>query len=177
MTAVVGLYRGMVTVTLRFRGQTLKSPIMKTKPRDPIRLRQLAPESNRCNQNGTPQSMSRLWVSTVASCSGNWLRYVQRRSCLRGSPSPQFRPRQFTVFRAKNYRTEARILDEFGPHTLQKRTLKSGRKKKERKSNADPRCELPANGRSRENNPSLTHPQCITVTGLAITTFNVYSLC
>ncbi|KAF9652177.1 hypothetical protein BDM02DRAFT_3089587 [Thelephora ganbajun] len=39
----------------------------------------------------------------------------------------------------ENYRTEARILDEFGPHTLRKRTLKSGRKKKERKNNADPR--------------------------------------
>ena len=39
----------------------------------------------------------------------------------------------------KNYRTEARILDEFGPHTLLKRTLKSGRLKKERKSSGDPR--------------------------------------
>lgn len=45
------------------------------------------------------------------------------------------------VFHVKNYRTEARILDEFGPHTLQKRTLKSGRKKQERRSNADPRGE------------------------------------
>jgi len=43
------------------------------------------------------------------------------------------------AFHVKNYRTEARILDEFGPHALQKRTLKSGRKKKERKSGADPR--------------------------------------
>jgi len=47
----------------------------------------------------------------------------------------------YPVFHVKNYRAEARILDDFGPHTLQKRTLKSGRKKKERKSNADPRCE------------------------------------
>ena len=47
----------------------------------------------------------------------------------------------YLVFRVKNYRTEARILDEFGPHTLLKRTLKSGRKKKERRSNGDPRCE------------------------------------
>jgi hypothetical protein len=49
----------------------------------------------------------------------------------------------YPVSRVKNYRTEARILDEFGPHTLQKRTLKSGRKKKEKKSNADPRRESP----------------------------------
>jgi hypothetical protein len=41
----------------------------------------------------------------------------------------------------KNYRTEARILDEFGPHTLQKRSLKAGRKKKERQGNGDPRRE------------------------------------
>jgi len=47
----------------------------------------------------------------------------------------------YPVFHVKNYRTEARILDEFGPHTLQKRTLKSGRKKKEKKSSADPRRE------------------------------------
>lgn len=45
------------------------------------------------------------------------------------------------VLHVKNYRTEARILDEFGPHALQKRTLKSGRKKKEKKGNADPRRE------------------------------------
>ena len=45
------------------------------------------------------------------------------------------------VFHVKNYRTEARIL-ELGPHALQKRTLKSGRKK-EKKSNADPRGESP----------------------------------
>lgn len=44
------------------------------------------------------------------------------------------------VFHVKNYRTEARIL-ELGPHALQKRKLKSGRKKKERKNNADPRRE------------------------------------
>ena len=49
----------------------------------------------------------------------------------------------YPVLHVKNYRTEARILDEFGPHTLQKRTLKSGRKKKEKKSNADPRRESP----------------------------------
>ena len=42
---------------------------------------------------------------------------------------------------SKNYRTEARILDEFGPHTLKKRSMKAGRKKKERQSNADPRRE------------------------------------
>jgi hypothetical protein len=45
-----------------------------------------------------------------------------------------------SVFHVKNYRTEARVL-EFGLHALQKRTLKSGRKKREKKSNADPRCE------------------------------------
>jgi len=39
----------------------------------------------------------------------------------------------------ENYRTEARILDEFGPHVLQKRSLKAGRKKKEKQSNGDPR--------------------------------------
>lgn len=45
------------------------------------------------------------------------------------------------AFHVKNYRTEARILDEFGPHVLQKRAIRAGRKKKERQSNADPRCE------------------------------------
>jgi hypothetical protein len=50
-------------------------------------------------------------------------------------------PPIYQVLHVKNYRTEARILDEFGPHTLQKRTLKSGRKKKGRGTNADPRRE------------------------------------
>ena len=46
-------------------------------------------------------------------------------------------------FMFKNYRAEARILDEFGPHTLKKRSMKAGRKKKEWRSNADPRREPP----------------------------------
>ena len=50
-------------------------------------------------------------------------------------------PSIYLALHVKNYRTEARILDEFGPHTLQKRTLKSGRKKKGRGTNADPRRE------------------------------------
>lgn len=44
-----------------------------------------------------------------------------------------------SLSRLKNYRTEARILDTFGPHAMKKRALRAGRKKKEEKSNTDPR--------------------------------------
>ncbi|KAI0686432.1 hypothetical protein BC835DRAFT_1288082 [Cytidiella melzeri] len=39
----------------------------------------------------------------------------------------------------QNYRNETREVNELGPHTVRKRTLKSGRKKKERVSKADPK--------------------------------------
>ena len=42
----------------------------------------------------------------------------------------------------QDYRIESRDVEELGPHALRKRTLKSGRKKKERISKADPNREL-----------------------------------
>ncbi|OSD04228.1 hypothetical protein PYCCODRAFT_1387083 [Trametes coccinea BRFM310] len=39
----------------------------------------------------------------------------------------------------QNYRNETREVTELGPHAVRKRTLKSGRKKKERQSKADPK--------------------------------------
>ncbi|OJT03792.1 RNA polymerase I-specific transcription initiation factor rrn7 [Trametes pubescens] len=39
----------------------------------------------------------------------------------------------------QNYRTETHEVTELGPHAVRKRTLKSGRKKKERQSKADPK--------------------------------------
>ncbi|CDO75565.1 hypothetical protein BN946_scf184858.g5 [Trametes cinnabarina] len=39
----------------------------------------------------------------------------------------------------QNYRNETREVSELGPHAVRKRTLKSGRRKKERQSKADPR--------------------------------------
>ena len=84
----------------------------------------------------------------------------------------------YPVFHVKNYRTEARILDEFGPHALQKRTLKSGRKKKEKKSNADPRRE--SQGLRMKSLRWLIHlarDQYTTATGLVTTTFSVCNLC
>lgn len=40
---------------------------------------------------------------------------------------------------AQNYRNETVVVDELGPHTMRKRALKSGRKKKEWQSKADPK--------------------------------------
>lgn len=46
----------------------------------------------------------------------------------------------------QNYRNEDAETDEMGPHTMRKRALKSRRKKKEKGSKADPKCE--SNNRS-----------------------------
>jgi len=40
----------------------------------------------------------------------------------------------------QNYRNEAAEADDLGPHALRRRALKSGRKKKEKESKADPKC-------------------------------------
>jgi RNA polymerase I-specific transcription initiation factor RRN7 len=41
----------------------------------------------------------------------------------------------------QDYINEAAEADDMGPHDLRKRALKSGRKKKEKGSKADPKCE------------------------------------
>lgn len=45
----------------------------------------------------------------------------------------------------KNYRNEDAETDEMGPHAMRKRALKSTRKKKEKVSKADPKCEFSNN--------------------------------
>ena len=65
-------------------------------------------------------------------------------------------------------------MTELGPHSMRKRTLKSGRRKKERVSKANPKCMLPIVSTSVEVADGGVL-QCTMETVLGSTTSNVSS--
>lgn len=106
-----------------------------------LKLPEFAHSESALAPNATSSALRGLRLETMAQGALEWVGYLQRGPCPAGTLPPcsrvYFSKSHCTT--TQSYRNETTEVTELGPHTMRKRALKSGRKKKEWQSKADPK--------------------------------------